>query len=291
MLSLFRRSPNRGQSKRRPPRKFRIENLESRYCLSAVTLGLSAQTATGHNVEVSVNVMGSEQSYQVSLAGPVQATIAVDSSGWAMYEGPATSLGTITGTVTDSDGDTAQASCEITDSPSQINSLTVVATGQGKQVEVSGSVTSQSPSGLQVTLSGSAGVGGSVTTDANGDFDFVTTAASLGDVSAVVKDVWGVDSAPMTTTLTVPPPQIVGFTAVSMGNGYFELQGTINGPDVADDSLAFSGMSSASGSPDSTGSFSIVVYLGSDSPAGTEYAVATDVWGQSSPQASYTFST
>lgn len=292
MFRLFRKSQHRSHSNRRAPRRFRIESLESRNCMSAVSLGLSAQTTTGQNVEVSVMVMGTEDSYQVSLSGPVSASVSVDSSGWAMYTGPATGLGTITGTVSDSDGDTAQASCEIADSPPLINSLTVVATGQGKQVEVSGSVTAPSPGGLAVTFSGSAGLDDTgATTDAYGDFDLVTTATSLGDVSAVVKDVWGVNSAPMTTTLTVQPPQIVGLTAVDIGNGYWEMQGTVNGPDAADDSVALSGMASASASPDSTGSFSVIVYFGSEYPNGTEYAVATDVWGQSSAQSSYTLST
>lgn len=259
--------------------------------MSSVSLGLWAQTGNGQNIEVGISVMGSAQSYQVSLSGPVSATVSVDSSGWAMYTGAATGLGTITGTVTDPDGDTAQATCEVLDSPPQINSLNVVPTGQGKHVEVSGSVTAPVPGGLTVTFSGSAGLGnGSATTDAYGDFDFVTTATSLGDISAVVKDVWGVASAPMTTTLTVQPPQIVGLTAVDMGNGYWEMQGTVYGPDVADDSLALSGMTSGSGSPDSSGSFSIVVYLGSENPTGTEYVVATDVWGQSSAPSSYTIS-
>lgn len=292
MFRIFRKSQNRSQSSRRAPRRFRIENLESRDCLSSVSLGLWAQTGSGQNVEVGINVMGTSQSYQVALSGPVTAGVAVNSSGWAMYTGAATGLGTITGTVTDSDGDTSQASCEIFDSPPQINSLTVFPTGQGKHVEVSGSVTAPSPAGLAVTFSGSAGLGNAgATTDAFGDFDFVTTASSLGDVSAVVKDVWGVASAPMTTTLMVQPPQIVGLTAVDMGNGYWQMQGMVYGPDAADDSVALSGISAASVSPDSAGSFSIVVYLGSENPNGAEFAVATDVWGQSSAQSSFTFST
>jgi hypothetical protein len=292
MFAFFGKS-TRNKSVRRAPRRFRLESLESRNCPSAMplTLTLGAQTGSGNNVDVGVNVQGGTPGYQVSLSGPINASLAVDSSGVANYIGPATELGTITGTVTDSDGDTAQETCDIQDQPPQITSLSIIATGQGKQVDVSGTVSSQTSESLSVNLSGSAGLAvSSTTTDDYGNFNLVTTATSLGDISAVATDIWGVASSPMSATLMVQAPQISNLNAINLGNGEWEIQGSIMGPDVADDSVQLSGVAPGSGSPDGSGSFSIIVQAGSY-PTGTEYAVATDIWGQTSNQASYTFST
>jgi hypothetical protein len=288
MFAFFRNVSGK-KSSRRSSRRFRLETLESRNCPSAVTLSFEAQTITGHNVAVQGCVMGPEgASYQVSFSGPVSGGVALDSCGDFYFAGPATGLGTITGTATDSAGDTAQATADIADPPPQITALQVSATGQGKQVDISGSVQAMSPGGLTVTLAGSAGVNAGATTDANGSFNLVTTATKLGDVSAFVTDVWGVASQMVTTTLTVQPPQVSGLTAVELGNGCWEFQGSVMGPDAADDSLQLSGVASASGAADSSGSFSVIVQAGS-TPFGTEYVVATDAWGQTSNQASYTF--
>ena len=288
MFAFFRTSRPK-KSSRQPLRRFRLETLESRNCPSAVGFSMSAQTANAHNVAVQGQVIGSESGYQVTLSGPVSATISVDSSGGFSYLGSATGLGTITGTVTDSDGDSAQGSTDIMDTPPQISSLIVEATGKGKQVDVSGNVSAQSSGGLTVTFSGSAGVGGSATTDANGNFNLVTTAANLGEVDATVTDVWGMASPTSSATLTVMPPQITGFGAIDLGNGTWQFQGTVSGLDAADDSVQLSGMASSGATPNASGYFSVTVVLGTDNPSGIEYATATDVWGQTSNQASYMF--
>jgi hypothetical protein len=92
----------------------------------------------------------------------------------------------------------------------------------------------------------------------------------------------------MTTTLMVQPPQIGGLTAISLGDGEWQVLGTVSGPDVTDDTVQLSGMASGSAAPNSSGNFSVVVQIGTN-PSGTEYAVATDIWGQTSNQASYMF--
>ncbi|HWB09353.1 MAG TPA: hypothetical protein VG826_09025 [Pirellulales bacterium] len=383
MFPFFRyrtriQKPSRRKPNRLVSRRFRLEGLESRNCPSSIGLSLEAQTVAYPNVQVNGAVFGSGQGYQVTLSGPVSASVSVNQSGQFSYFGPATGLGTVTATVTDSAGDSGQASTNLMHSPPQITgfsvmptgqgkqvdlaghvsadtpaglvvtfsgtaglqttstmtdaygnfnmvttaaslgsvtavvtddwgaqsmpvttqimdngpqmpSFTVVATGQGKQVDVSGNVGGMSSSGITVTFSGSAGVSGSATTDSNGHFDLVTSASRLGTVSAVATDVWGVSSGTGTATLSVPRPYVSPLTVTSLGSGEWQIQGSVSGPDVADDTVQLSGVASGSATPNSSGSFSIVVQMVGN-PNGTEYAVATDIWGQTSNQATYTFS-
>lgn len=202
----------------------------------------------------------------------------------------ASQLGIVAATVTDVWGVTSSPmSVSIQCTAPQVTNLTVEATGQGKQVTVTGGVRASSPAGLTVSLSGAAGLATtSATTDSNGNFSRTTTAAKLGEVDATVTDVWGQVSPLTSTTLTVTPPQIEGFGAIDVGNGFWEFEGTVGGPDAGADSVTLSGMTSTSATPNASGYFSVTVYLG-DNPSGVEYAVATDIWGQSSPQASYSF--
>jgi hypothetical protein len=378
-MFLFSRKPqSKKPIRRRPPLRLRAERLESRACPSAVSVSFEAMTADAQNVSVSGTVYGSESSYQIALSGPVSANLTADASGNFSYYGPASSLGTITANVTDTDGDSATGTADIYDPgpqitmlsadaggpgkavdvsggvsagapggltvtfsgsagladtstttdaygnfnlattasqlgdvtatvtdvwgitsspmtvsiecmPPQVTSLMVEATGQGKQVTVQGNVSASSPGGLKVSFSGSAGLTAtSATTDSNGNFNLTTTAAQLGEVDATVTDVWGQVSPLASATLTVMPPQIEGFGAIELGNGFWEFEGTVQGPDAGDDSVQLSGMNSTSATPDSGGNFSVTVYLG-DNPSGVEYAVATDIWGQSSQQVSYSF--
>jgi hypothetical protein len=374
MFDFFRNSSAKKSPSRRKPRKFRLEALECRVCPSAVSVHLQAQTADAHNVSVQGQVYGSESSYQIALSGPVSANLSAGSSGSFSYYGPASGLGTITATVTDTDGDTAQSGTSIVDNPPQVMNLNAVSTGTGKQVTISGSVSAGDVSGLTVTLSGSAGIAAtSATTDSNGNFSLLTTASQVGNVSAYVTDVWGVTSSVVTTnlivtqpqingltieatgqgkqvdvsgtvaadapggltvnfsgsaglaatsattdsngnfslqttasqlgnvnaavtdewgnqasasgSLTVMAPQITGFTAVSLGNGEWQFSGTV----PANATVQLSGLYSATVTPNASGYFSVVCYLGTNDPIGNEYAVATDVWGQTGSQAVYPF--
>lgn len=289
MFAFFSRPKTKKLHRRRTPRRFCPEPLESRDYLSAVGIGIQAQTAAGHNVAVYGQVMGQESGYQVTLGGPVNASLSLSSAGSFSYTGPATGLGTVTAAVTDGDGDSAQASANIIDTPPQVSSLLVQATGQGKQVSVSGSVYTLSPGGLTVNFGGSVGLAmSSTTTDANGGFGLLTTAAALGNLTAFVTDEWGVQSAIRGATLTVQPPQLGRLNAIDLGNGEWQFVGTVTGPDVTDDTVKLSGLGSASATPNADGSFAAVVYIGSY-PHGSEYAVATDIWGQTSNQVAYMF--
>lgn len=289
MFAFFPRPKTKKSNRRRIPRRFRLESLESRDCLSAVTIGFQAQTSSGQNVAIYGQVMGQESGYQITLSGPVNASLSLTSSGGFSYTGPATGLGTVTGVVTDGDGDSAQASASIIDTPPQVSGLSIQATGHGKQVSVAGSVCALSPGGLTVNFGGSVGLAmSSATTDANGNFNLLTTATSLGNLTAIVTDVWGVQSATRGATLTVQPPQLSRLNAIDVGNGEWEFFATVTGPDVTEDTVTLSGLGPATATPKADGSFSAVVYI-DNNPHGSEYAVATDVWGQSSNRVTYMF--
>lgn len=293
MLAFFRRGQGRSSVRRRQPvRRFRVEALEGRNLPTAMGVTLMAQTADAHNVNVSGEVMffNSPSVCSIVLGGEVNAKLSTDANGYFEYYGPAAGLGTVTAQATDSGGVQVGGSTGIMDSPQpQINGLSIMATGQGKQVEITGSVSAGDVSGLTVTFAGPVGLAaGSTTTDANGDFDLITTATNLGSLAATVTDVWGVQST-WSTTLIVSPPQITYLTAADEGNGIWNFYGNVSGPDVGDDTIQFSGIASGSTTVNANSSYSKELLLNSDNPSGDEYAVATDIWGQTSSQVVFMF--
>lgn len=293
MFGFFRSRKKSAFVRRQPPkrRRFGIEPLEGRQLPTATAVGLMAQTADAHNVSVNGQVEFSDTPSVCSivLSGEVSATLSTDSSGNFDYYGPAAGLGTITAQATDSGGNQVEGSTSIMDSPPQFNSLDVQATGQGKQVEVTGSISAGDVSGPTVTFAGSIGLAdSSTTTDSNGNFDLITTATSLGDLTATVTDVWGTQTQ-SSTSLMVPPPSLSQFTGVNEGNGIWCFSGTVSGPDLGDDTVQFSGVAAGATTVNADGTFSEELLLNGQSPSGEEYAVATDIWGQQSSQVVYMF--
>lgn len=283
---LGRRGPS---CMRRQPtkRRLRVEALEYRTVPTAMGISLQAQTADAQNVFVSGEVMfdNAPSTCSIVLGGEVNASLSTDDYGNFEYDGPAAGLGLITAQATDSAGDQVVASSEVTDTPPEINNLGIEPTGQGNQVEITGSVTAGDFAGLTVDFSGSVGVATTSTTaDANGDFDLLTTASSLGNLTATATDVWGTQSSPWSTMFSVPPPQLSQLTIVDMGNGVWELSGIVSGMDLADDTIQFSGIASGTATVNEDGSFATELLMNGQNPSGDEYAVATDIWRQQSNQ-------
>ena len=292
-MFAFFRSPHKSTVTRRQPlkRRFRVERLEGRNLPTAMAVTLTAQTADAHNVTVSGNVQfnNTPSVCSIVLGGEVSANISTDGNGFFQYVGPAAALGTVTAQATDSGGNQVQGSTGITDSPPHFNSLEIQATGQGKQVEVTGGISAGDVSGLTVTFAGSVGLANSsTTTDCNGNFNFTTTATSLGSLTATVTDVWSVQ-AHFSTNLIVPPPSLSQLTAVDEGNGIWSFSGTVSGPDVGDNTVQFNGLASGTATVSANGSFSKELLLSGQYPYGEEYAVVTDIWGQQSNQVVYMF--
>lgn len=292
MFAFFRSRQKPALARRRPTkRRFGAELLEGRQLPTAMGVALMAQTADAHNVSVNgqVQFYNTPSVCSVVLSGEVSANLSTDADGNFDYYGPAAGLGTITAQATDSDGNQVEGSTGIMDSPPQFNSLAVQATGQGKQVEVTGSISAGDVSGLAVAFAGSIGLAdSSTTTDSNGNFDLITTATSLGDLTATVTDVWGTQSE-SSTSLMVPPPSLSQLTGVNEGNGIWCFSGTVSGIDVGDDTVQFSGIAAGSTAVNADGTFSKELLLNGPNPSGEEYAVATDIWGQQSNQVVYMF--
>ena len=155
---------------------------------------------------------------------------------------------------------------------------------------MTGKVECADPGGLTVTFGGQVGLAQtSVTTDSEGNFTLSTTATQLGTLTAYVTDEWGVQSQTIQTTLVVPPPQIQNFHGVNDGQNYWMMSGTVISPDAKDCTVTLSGVSTGSTTPDGSGGFSKLINVGADPSTLEEYAVVTDIWGQTSQQAIFVF--
>lgn len=291
MFAFFRKPSRSTSSRRQPRRRFRLESLESRVCPTTLGVDLWAETADASNVVVQGSIDGDASKYTVVLGGEVSGSLTTDSGGFS-YFGPAGGLGTVTATVTDSNGDSGQGSTDIEDETPGVESLMASATGDGKQVEISGSVSAVSPGGLTVNFSGSAGLGAtSTTTDAEGNFDLITTASKLGEVNATVTDTWGVTSPTTTTDVMATPPQIMALTVQATGQGkQVEVSGGISASTLGGLTVTFSGpagLADTSATTDDEGDFDLITTA---SKLGEVDAVVNDVWGQTSPVAATTLS-
>lgn len=292
MFTFFRKPRPKKPLRRRAPRRLSGEWLELRCCPSAVSVSFEAMVADDHNVQLQGTVYGDASSYQVALSGPVNATLSTDSTGSFGYYGPASGLGTITATVTDSDGDSGTGSSDIYDPGPEINYFSANAGGPGKQVDISGCVSASTASGLTVTFSGSTGLATtSVTTDGNGNFDLETTAKNLGDITATVTDVWGVTSSPMTTGIMCMPPEIDNLTVEATGQGkQVTVAGSVSATSPGGLAVSFSGsagLSATSATTDSSGNFSLTTTA---SQLGEVDATVTDIWGETSSVAASSLS-
>ena len=145
----------------------------------------------------------------------------------------------------------------------------------GHQVELSGMLQADQPSGLPVTFSGA--VVGSTTTDANGYFDYTTSSATLGSVfaDAVDQNQEPIDTAQATIATNAP--------AITLSSTYSSqygvtLTGAVSGIDAAGATVSISGVASGSVTTDGSGNFTLAT---SFSGPGTISASTTDPWGQS----------
>jgi hypothetical protein len=132
-----------------------------------------------------------------------------------------------------------------------------------------------------VTLDG-PGWETTATTDSGGNYHTVVAMPRLGTVTASVQDV---NCSPALVNVNPPPPTINTFVLIDLGNGQFELKGTITGtPNPQGMTLTITGSPIPNGSMTTTvgsnGQFDcIVTSTGLNGPV---TAVTTDWWGQTS---------
>jgi hypothetical protein len=149
-----------------------------------------------------------------------------------------------------------------------------------KQVELTGSVSDNAAGPFTVTFSGS---GVSITTTASGTFDVITSATSLGTVTAVAtNNNTQVSGSPVDASIQDGTPSIVNFTASHvMGNMWTFSGQVIDDQSVGGLVVTLGGLPSLQGvtvTTNSQGWFSYTCQLGAGE-SGTATAQTQDIWG------------
>ncbi len=160
-----------------------------------------------------------------------------------------------------------------------ITNFTAVPTNNGtRQIELKGTVSDGNQTYVTIQFGGVAS--GMTMVQGSSNFDFFTTASGLGQVSAVASDFQG-SSAPVTATITVPPPVITSFAVIAGPGGTWTFEGHVNDPAPQGVFVTFTGPGSVNGKMtnlDANGNFDVTYLLGNIQ--GGISAVATDIWGQ-----------
>jgi hypothetical protein len=159
-------------------------------------ISLSVTYGAGKTVTVSGTVADAAPGgISVSISGVMSGSALTDSSGNFKCTGTVSSLGTITASLTDQFGVTANESVAVTDPGPLISGLSCSEVAGGWML--SGVVSDPwGVSGLLVTFDGTA-AGYYATTNDDGDFEEVLTFKPTGNVVATAQDDWGVSSSPV----------------------------------------------------------------------------------------------
>jgi hypothetical protein len=278
MLALLTRSPKKTVSSPRNRARLGVEQLETRFCPSG--LQFLSFTAAPMNSGKLVDLHGSiadsnPSSVAITFSGVAAGSTHADANGNFDLQVTAASLGAVAASGADQDGTTASRSATVSASAP---SLTLnLAYGTGKQVTLSGKVTDAQPGGLVVTFTGV--VGGTTTTDGNGNYSVTLTASSLGQISATTQDVWALNSAAASVTVSDVGPTITIFG--SQRGNIWTFSGHVTGNFAPGSVVTFSGPADINGKTatiGSDGSYSLSVML-SSSDVGWVTASVTDIWG------------
>jgi len=149
-----------------------------------------------------------------------------------------------------------------------------------KQVELTGSVSDNAAGPFTVTFSGS---GVSVTTSSSGTFDVITSATSLGTVTAVAtNNNTQVSGNSVNTSIQDGRPSIVNFTASHVMGNMWTFSGQVtDDQSVGGLVVTLGGLPSLQGvtvTTNSQGWFSYTCQLGAGE-SGTATAQTQDIWG------------
>lgn len=150
-----------------------------------------------------------------------------------------------------------------------------------KQVTLTGGLSNGSGPVANQTIYFNGAVQGTATTNAQGTYTVTLPAKSLGQVTAVSSD--GLSNR-ATFNLASQTPTINNFDAVSLGNGYWKLTGTVSGAPYQGEVVDFGTLAAVDGqhaNVNQDGSFSFYCYIPSGE-GGTVSAVAVDWWGDTS---------
>lgn len=151
-----------------------------------------------------------------------------------------------------------------------------------KWVKIDGNVIDGNPGNLTVTFTGV--ITTTAVTDATGHFSVTVEASALGDYTGTVTDAGGLQSIPITKTLTSNVPWISSFSATRIEGDMWVFQGTVVDESPEGLVVELSGIPSLQGVTAtvlSDGSFSVVIEL-DPGESGTVSAITTDWWGLTS---------
>lgn len=230
MLSLLRwRRPVR--TRLYQPVRLGLERLEGRETPAApVISSVDARILGNHLIVTGMVQDESPGTVNVNLGGSVSATVSPSSTGYFQYiTGYTDSTATITGSATDNESLTSGSFAMTVFPPleNQAPFITLgVSYGTQRTVTLSGVVYDESPGGLTVTITGSAG-NYTATTNSSGNYSITVTANSLGNVNAVTADGFGLGSNTALIVLQSNVPVISNFTITEISPGVFRVRGQV----------------------------------------------------------------
>jgi hypothetical protein len=147
----------------------------------------------------------------------------------------------------------------------------------GHRVELSGTVSDNNPANIAVVFSGA--VAGNTSTNTTGGFDYITSNASLGTVTAVATDSYNQQSNPVSVTISVPAPTISKSVTYNPRTSV-TISGSVTDIDAASLSVSFSGKMTGAAADDANGNYT---FTQNASGLGTVNLSTTNLWGVSSP--------
>jgi hypothetical protein len=278
MLALLTRSPKTAVRSPRNRARLGVEHLETRFCPSVTTT--FGFTATAMNVGKWIDLQGMVSdphptTVVVTFSGVASGSVNPDASGHFDLQTIASGLGVVTATEMSQSGFSSSANATLSVSaPSLTMSL---ANGPNRQVTLSGKVTDAQPGGLVVTFAGAAS--GSTTTNADGSYSVTLTATALGQITATTQDVWGLNSAAVSVTVSNAAPTIT-LSGSQVGN-VWTFSGRVTDECPAGLVVVFSGPADLAGQKatvQSDGTYSLTIML-SSCDTGIVTATVTDWWG------------
>jgi hypothetical protein len=286
-LSRRRRAPKVSASRR--PRfvggRTRLrhpERLETRLPFAAPQIGsLFNMLVEVDQVEVSGFINDEHpESVGIAISGATSGSASVDQYGYFYYRGHLDSLGEITVVATDGENLTATGSVSVYNSSPYLNYAYAYATGNGKDVYVSGSISDDFLEGNVVHLGGV--VSGTAEVDVNGYFQGVFTASGLGEITAYATDYWGATSNSNSSSIYADAPSFSVSAYESGPNREVTLSGSVySGLYGAVTSATAVGVVAGSAGIDSSGQFSITQQA---TGQGTVQVQITNVWGLSTTE-------
>ncbi|MBL8830065.1 MAG: hypothetical protein JNM18_24005 [Planctomycetaceae bacterium] len=165
-----------------------VGNSSTTVSSSTPSLSFSATpTGNGRQVHVTGQVTDDEGGLGVSFSGVFSNSITVDAQGNFAFDIDASSLGQVSGSVTDAWGQNGTSSATVDETAPTVT-IAICQTGNGREICVTGSVDGRGMAGRSISLSGVAS--GTGTINADGTYSITVIASSLGQVSASVTNAW-----------------------------------------------------------------------------------------------------